>query len=332
MLPVLRPALRQPLERLLDSTGVAPSARRRARRVAEALGCRAAEIIFTSGGTESDNLALKGAALANRARGEHVVTTTVEHHAILHAADYLERLGFRVTRVPVDRSRRRRPRRARRGSRASGTTVVSVMHANNEVGTIQPIREVVHIVKERNPATMVHCDAVQSVGTLAVDVDDLGVDMLQPLGAQVLRAEGRRRALRPPRDALLAAAAGRRPGARTPGGHRERRRDRRSRDRAPPRRRRARGQRRARPTASRSARRGHPLARARGCPHRAPDRPSAEQRELCDRGRGGGVDPHRARPGRGSSPRPARPAPRPRSSRPTSSSRWASPLSCPTAA
>ena len=145
--------------------------------VAEDLGCRSAEIVFTSGGTESDNLALKGAALANRARGEHVVTTAVEHHAILHTADYLERLGFRVTRVPVDRFGTV-DLDALAAAVDEGTTVVSVMHANNEVGTIQPIREVVRIVKERNPTALVHCDAVQSVGTLAVDVDDLGVDLL----------------------------------------------------------------------------------------------------------------------------------------------------------
>ncbi len=145
--------------------------------VADALGCRSAEIIFTSCGTESDNLALKGAALANRARGEHVVTTTVEHHAILHAADYLERLGFRVTRVPVD-CFGTVDLDALAAAVDEETTVVSVMHANNEVGTVQPIREVVRIVKAANPGALVHCDAVQSVGTLAVDVDDLGVDML----------------------------------------------------------------------------------------------------------------------------------------------------------
>jgi cysteine desulfurase len=145
--------------------------------VAEALGCRAAEVIFTSGGTESDNLALKGTALANRARGDHVVTTTVEHHAVLHTADYLERLGFRVTRVPVD-DNGVVDLDALAAAVEERTTVVSVMHANNEVGTIQPIREVVSVVRERNPEAIIHTDAVQSVGTLAVDVDDLGVDML----------------------------------------------------------------------------------------------------------------------------------------------------------
>jgi cysteine desulfurase len=145
--------------------------------VAEALGCRSAEIVFTSGGTESDNLALKGAAVANRSRGDHVVTTTVEHHAVLHAADYLERTGHRVTRVPVD-STGLVDLAALAAAVDERTTVVSVMHANNEVGTIQPIEEVVRIVRQKNPAALVHTDAVQSVGALPVEVDRLGVDML----------------------------------------------------------------------------------------------------------------------------------------------------------
>jgi cysteine desulfurase len=145
--------------------------------VAEAIGCRAAEIVFTSSGTESDNLALKGAALGNRALGGHVVISTVEHHAVLHAADYLERLGLRVTRLPVDRHGVV-DLDALAAAVDAGTAVVSIMHANNEVGTIQPIAEIVRIVKRRNPEAIVHCDTVQSAGLLPVDVDDLGVDML----------------------------------------------------------------------------------------------------------------------------------------------------------
>jgi cysteine desulfurase len=145
--------------------------------VADVLGARSAEIVFTSCGTEADNLAIKGVAFAHQGQGKHIVTTQVEHHAVLNACDYLERFGFRVTRLPVDRQGVV-DLDALRASVTDETTLVSVMYANNEVGTIQPIAEVVEVVKARNPATVVHTDAVQAAGALDISVDWLGVDML----------------------------------------------------------------------------------------------------------------------------------------------------------
>lgn len=163
--------------------------------VAASLGARSAEIIFTSGGTESDNLAIKGVALAARARlgasaTPLVITTQIEHHAVLHTVDFLERLGFRAVRLPVDSLGTvdlgaLADALAGRYPGTAGTTpvIVSVMYANNEIGTIEPIREVVRIVKEHDQALPVHTDAVQAAGALDLSVGEpggngLGVDLL----------------------------------------------------------------------------------------------------------------------------------------------------------
>jgi cysteine desulfurase len=147
------------------------------RKIAEILNCKPQEVIFTSGGSESDNAALRGAAYGGRRRGNHIVTTAIEHHAVLHATERLEQEDFRVTYLPVDGE----------GfisvddlASAVGeeTTVVSVMYANNEIGTIEPIKEAVVAVKARNPGAVFHSDAVQAAGYLDLDVDQLGLDML----------------------------------------------------------------------------------------------------------------------------------------------------------
>ncbi len=144
--------------------------------VAHILGASPAEIVFTSGGTESDNLALKGAAFANRHKGNHIITTQIEHHAILHTCEYLEkRFGFRVTYLPVDREGVV-DLDALQKALTPDTILVSVMYANNEVGTIQPIQEISRIVKTQG--VLFHTDAVQAGGSLELDVDRLGVDML----------------------------------------------------------------------------------------------------------------------------------------------------------
>ena len=149
--------------------------------VAGVLGARTNEIVFTSGGTESDNAALKGAAFALRDVGNHIVTTSIEHHAVLHTCHQLEQFGFDVTYLPVDRHGLVDPDDVARAI-TDRTVLVSVMLANNEIGTIEPITEISQAVKERarrrGQTIAVHTDAVQAVGALEVNVQSLGVDML----------------------------------------------------------------------------------------------------------------------------------------------------------
>ena len=145
------------------------------RQVAEAIGCAAQEVYFTSGGSESDNWALKGIMRARAERGKHLIISAIEHHAILHAADSLEREGFEVTRLPVDAEGRVSPEDVTRAIRPD-TVLVSVMTANNEIGTLQPIRAIADIAHAHG--ALMHTDAVQAVGAVPVLVDDLGVDLL----------------------------------------------------------------------------------------------------------------------------------------------------------
>ena len=144
--------------------------------VADYYGVAAKEIVFTSGGTEGDNFALQGIAQRNADRGRHVITSTIEHDAVLRSADALEQAGFEVTRLPVDRTGLVDPADLGRALRPD-TILVSVMHANNEIGTIEPIRELVAVTRERSSAYF-HTDAVQSTGKIATRVDELGVDLL----------------------------------------------------------------------------------------------------------------------------------------------------------
>jgi cysteine desulfurase len=155
--------------------------------VAGVLGCRSSDIVFTSGGTESINTALKGVAFAQKkARaGNHIVTTEVEHHAVLHTCNYLEQYGFEVTYLPVDGYGRVDPDDVARAI-TDKTVLVSVMQANNEVGTVEPIADVSRAVSERARSLRkripLHTDAVQAPGDLSVRVDELGVDLLSLSG------------------------------------------------------------------------------------------------------------------------------------------------------
>ena len=149
--------------------------------VARILGARVSEIMFTSGGTESDNAAIKGAALAMRNLGNHIITTQIEHHAVLHTCQQMEQFGFDVTYLPVDKDGRVSVSDVLNAVRDE-TILVSVMMANNEIGTIQPVKDIVKAVKDlakdRNKTVLLHTDAVQAVGALEVNVMNLGVDML----------------------------------------------------------------------------------------------------------------------------------------------------------
>jgi cysteine desulfurase len=144
--------------------------------VAGCLGATPPEIVFTGGGSEADNLAIKGAALAALGRGRHIVASSIEHHAVLHACQYLERrLGFEATYLSVDRHGLVDPESVAAALR-DDTVLVSLMLANNEVGTIEPVAEVAALARERG--VLVHSDAVQAAGMLPIDVDALGVDLL----------------------------------------------------------------------------------------------------------------------------------------------------------
>jgi cysteine desulfurase len=144
-------------------------------QVAQILGCRPTEVIFTGCGSESDNLAIKGVALASQQRGNHIITSAIEHHAVLHTCQYLQKFGFEVTYLPVDRYGCVDPQ-AVAAAITDRTVLVSVMYANNEVGTIEPIAAIGAICRARH--VPFHTDAVQAGGALDLDVTRLNVDML----------------------------------------------------------------------------------------------------------------------------------------------------------
>jgi cysteine desulfurase len=143
--------------------------------VAEALGCRPTEVVFTGGGSEADNLAIKGVAQAQRRRGNHLITSAIEHHAVQHTCQQLEREGYTVTYLPVDRDGLVNPDDVAAAIRDE-TALVSIMYANNEIGTIQPIAEIGRVCRARR--VPFHTDAVQAGPLLELDVAALGVDLL----------------------------------------------------------------------------------------------------------------------------------------------------------
>ena len=149
-------------------------------RLAVRLGAEPRELVFTSGGTEADNLAIKGAAWAGKARGHRIVSTTVEHHAVGHTLRYLEKFGFEIVEVGVDRYGRVDPDELD-AAITDRTTLVSVMYANNEVGTIQPVARIVERVR-RHKGVLLHIDAVQAAPYVALDLGNLGADLVS-LGA-----------------------------------------------------------------------------------------------------------------------------------------------------
>jgi len=149
------------------------------RQVAKALGANSDEIFFTSGGSESDNWVIKGIAFANQDRGKHIITTNIEHHAVLHTCKYLEKYGFEITYLPVKSNGIIDIKDLKKAIRKD-TILVSVMYANNEIGTVQPIEEIGKITKEKG--IYFHTDAVQAIGNIPIDVKKSNIDLLSISG------------------------------------------------------------------------------------------------------------------------------------------------------
>jgi cysteine desulfurase len=155
--------------------------------VAALLACLSEEIVFTSGGSEANNLAIKGAFFAARGRANHIITSQIEHPATLEPCRFLERFGAEVTYLPVDGTGRVDPDDVRQAI-TDRTLLVTIMHANNVVGTIQPIEEIARIARDRG--VLIHTDAAQSVGKIPTKVDDLGIDLLSVVGHKMYAPKG----------------------------------------------------------------------------------------------------------------------------------------------
>ena len=155
--------------------------------IAESLGAKSKEIYFTAGGSEADNWALKATAEAYQAKGRHIITTKIEHHAILHTAEYLERQGYEVTYLDVDEDGKVDLEELKAAIRPD-TILISVMYANNEIGTVEPIREIGEIAHEHG--ILFHTDAVQAYGHLPINVDECHIDMLSASGHKLNGPKG----------------------------------------------------------------------------------------------------------------------------------------------
>ncbi|WP_066637779.1 cysteine desulfurase NifS [Desulfolucanica intricata] len=156
-------------------------------KVAAAIGADPIEITFTSGGTESDNMAIHGVAYMNKSKGNHIITSAVEHHAVLNTVKALGKEGFDITILPVDKYGMVRVEDVA-AAITDKTILITIMHANNEIGTIQPIKEIAKIAKEKG--IFIHTDAVQSFGKVPVNVNDLGVNLLTISGHKVYGPKG----------------------------------------------------------------------------------------------------------------------------------------------
>jgi len=157
------------------------------RQIADLIGCDPSEIIFTSGGTESNNYAIKGIALANKNKGNHIITSAVEHPAVFEVCSYLEKNGFEISTIPVDEFGIIKMDELKAAIRPE-TILITVMHANNEVGSIQPIAEIAKLAKEHD--IFMHSDAAQSLGKIPVNVQDMGVDLLSIAGHKLYAPKG----------------------------------------------------------------------------------------------------------------------------------------------
>lgn len=158
-------------------------------RIAKTLKAKEKEIIFTSGGTESDNMALIGIAMANKRAGKHIITTEIEHAAIHSTAAYLEEMGFEITKIPVDKNGKIKMDVLEQALRED-TILVSVMHVNNEVGAVEPVEEIAKLMKEKSPKAYFHVDAIQSYGKSKIVPKRMGIDILSVSGHKIHGPKG----------------------------------------------------------------------------------------------------------------------------------------------
>ncbi|PKM71305.1 MAG: cysteine desulfurase NifS, partial [Firmicutes bacterium HGW-Firmicutes-17] len=175
MLPFFTEYFGNPSSVYTEGRGVKKSIEAARLQIAKAINADPREIYFTGSGSEADNWAIKGIAMKNQAKGKHIITSTIEHHAVLHTCEYLEKQGFEVTYLPVDEDGLISLDDLRNAIRKD-TILVTIMFANNEIGTVEPIKEIGEIVKEKG--IIFHTDAVQALGNIPVDVKDLNVDLL----------------------------------------------------------------------------------------------------------------------------------------------------------
>lgn len=175
MLPYLKEEFGNPQSVYELGTKAREAIEKAREQVASLINCKPHEIVFTSSGSESNNFALKGVALARRKEGKHIIVSRIDHHSVLNSARFLERLGFTVTYIPVDKYGMVDPNVVEKHI-TEETILISIIHASSEVGTIQPIEEIAEIAKDNN--IVFHTDAVASTGNIPVDVKKLGVDLL----------------------------------------------------------------------------------------------------------------------------------------------------------
>ncbi|MDO4188373.1 MAG: cysteine desulfurase family protein [Lachnospiraceae bacterium] len=158
-------------------------------QIAKTLKCKESEILFTSGGTESDNMAIIGGCMANARIGKHIITTGIEHPAILETCAFMEKQGYEVTYLPVGKDGRVKIDDLKSALRKD-TVIVSIMHVNNEIGSVMPLEEIGKIVKENNPATLFHVDSVQGYGKYKITPKKLGIDLLSISGHKIHGPKG----------------------------------------------------------------------------------------------------------------------------------------------